>query len=285
MKDKQILIKKYVYILLILLVIASTISVLSVKYIFDNNNKLTNYSKLESKVDSLRNLNQQIIQEVQTSLDSINQFYELYDKGEYELTYPDSILTWNNLLRLDGSGMIDLYHVNSIISELKEKTRAIVLFNELAKGNYDFYVNSLTEEPNISPTFGVLTSSFGYRKHPVYKRKIFHRGLDIANDLGTPIYASGDGVVTKSSWDSKYGRYITIKHAKGYETRYAHLNSSYVKPGTIVKSGQVIGEMGRTGVTTGVHLHFEVRKDKKLLNPYSYINASYRKIKKKDSVI
>ena len=146
-------------------------------------------------------------------------------------------------------------------------------------------LNSLNKAPKIIPTFGVLTSSYGYRKHPVYKRRIFHRGLDIANDLGTPIYATGDGVVVKSKWDSKYGKYVTIRHAKGFETKYAHLNSSYVKPGTIVKAGQIIGEMGKTGVTTGVHLHYEVKRNKTLLNPYSYVNSSYRKIQKKNSII
>ncbi len=276
---------KYIYILLVLVLISAGISFYSVKYIVDNKNKLDNYSNLENKIDSLTNLNQQIINNVQTSLDSINQFNQLYDKGEYELTYPDSILTWNKIILFQRNGNIDNYHVNTMISLLKDKTRAIVLFNELSKGNYDFYVNSLNEIPQISPTFGVLTSPFGYRKHPVYKRRIFHRGVDIANDLGTPIYATGDGVVVKSSRDSKYGRYITIKHANGYETKYAHLNASYVKPGTIVKSGQVIAEMGRTGVTTGVHLHYEVRRNKRILNPYKYVNSSYRKIDKKDSII
>ena len=89
----------------------------------------------------------------------------------------------------------------------------------------------------------------------------------------------------KSAWDYKYGRYVTIKHAKGYETKYAHLNSSYVKPGTIVHSGDIIGEMGKTGVTTGVHLHYEVKRNNKILNPYSYVNNSLRKISKKNTVI
>ena len=285
MKSNYSIAGKYLILISSLLVISIGVSVYSLKYIHDNKDKLENYSHLESNIDSLNNLNNQILERVQTSLDSINQFYKLYDKGEYELTYPDSILTWNQLIKLDKYGNINTIHSNKLISELKEKTRTIVLFNELSKGNYDFYVNSLTESPQISPTFGVVTSTFGYRKHPVYKRRIFHRGYDIANDLGTPIYATGDGVVTKSTWDSKYGRYISIKHANGYETKYAHLNSSYVKPGTIVKSGQIIGEMGRTGVSTGVHLHFEVRKNKRILNPYKYINTSYRKIKSKNSII
>ena len=285
MKENYNIAAKYLLLIYGILIISIGISVYSIKYIYDNQDKLDSYSELESNIDSLSNLNKQIINRIQTSLDSINQFYRLYDSGEYELTYPDSILTWNQIIKLDKHGNIDSYGSNKYISELKDRTRTIVLFNELSKGNYDFYVNSLSEAPHISPTFGVLTSSYGYRKHPVYKRRIFHRGLDIANDLGTPIYATGDGVVVKSKWDSKYGKYVTIRHAKGFETKYAHLNASYVKPGTIVKAGQIIGEMGKTGVTTGVHLHYEVKRNKTLLNPYSYVNSSYRKIQKKNSII
>lgn len=285
MKKKYNIDVKYLLIICTMLVISIGISIYSASYIYDNKDKLNNYSNLESNLDSLTNLNRQIIDRVQTSLDSINQFYRLYDSGDYELTYPDSILTWNQILKLDNYGNIDEMSSITYLDQLKERTRTIVLFNELAKGNYDFYVNSLTDAPHISPTFGVVTSTFGYRQHPVYKRRIFHRGYDIANDLGTPIYATGDGVVTKSTWDSKYGRYVCIKHAKGYETRYAHLNATFVKPGTIVEAGEVIGEMGRTGVVTGVHLHYEVRRNKKLLNPYNYVNNSFWKIQKKNSVI
>ncbi|MBI9030846.1 M23 family metallopeptidase [bacterium] len=285
MKTNYNIAGKYLILITSILIISIGISVYSLKYIYDNQDKLNSFSKLESNIDSLKNLNQQIIERVQTSLDSINHFYEVYDRGEYELTYPDSILTWNQILKIDKHGNIDASNSNVYIAQLKERTRTMVLFNELNKGNYDFYINSLTEAPHISPTFGVITSSYGYRKHPVYKRRIFHRGIDIANDLGTPIYATGDGVVIKSARDYKYGRYVTIKHAKGYETKYAHLNVSYVKAGTIVYSGDVIGEMGKTGVTTGVHLHYEVIRNKKILNPYSYVNNSLRKIAKKNSVI
>lgn len=286
MEKKKVKIGSNLLVLLIVVLIASIgTSIYSIKYIYDNKPILNDYPTLGSKVDSLSNLNEQILGRIQTSLDSINQFYQLYDAGEYELTYPDSILTWNQLYKLDDFGNVDASHCNCYLDVLKEKTRTLVLFNELANGNYDFYVNSLTEAPHISPTYGVQTSSFGYRKHPIYQRRIFHRGLDIANDLGTPIYATGDGVVTKSVWDAKYGRYVTIKHAQGYETRYAHLNVAHVRPGSIVKAGEVIGEMGRTGVSTGVHLHYEVHRNNRLLNPYSYVNSSFRKIKTKNSVI
>ncbi|MFA7057669.1 MAG: M23 family metallopeptidase [Candidatus Cloacimonadales bacterium] len=283
---KKINIGSNILIIIGIVLIASIgTSIYSLKYIHNIKPKVSNYPVLQTKIDSLSNLNEQILGRIQTSLDSINQFYQSYDIGEYELTYPDSILTWNQLFKLDENGDVDQCHCNAYVCVLKEKTRTLVLFNELSKGNYDFYVNSLNEAPHISPTYGVQTSSYGYRKHPIYKRRIFHRGLDIANDLGTPIYATGDGVVTKCAWDSKYGRYITIKHSQGYETRYAHLNAAKVKLGSIVRSGEVIGEMGRTGVSTGVHLHYEVRKNQRLVNPYSFVNNSYRKIKPKNSII
>ena len=285
MKKKMKISSNILLIIAVVLIASIGTSIYSINYICHNKPKLNDYPSLQTKIDSLSNLNEQILGRIQTSLDSINQFYQSYDIGEYELTYPDSILTWNQLFKLDDNGDVDQHHCQSYVCVLKEKTRTLVLFNELSKGNYDFYVNSLNETPHISPTYGVQTSSYGYRKHPIYKRRIFHRGLDIANNLGTPIYATGDGVVTKCAWDSQYGRYICIKHSQGYETRYAHLNSFSTKLGSMVKSGEVIGEMGKTGVSTGVHLHYEVRKNDRLVNPYSFVNNSYRKIKPKNNLI
>ena len=135
MKENYNIAAKYLLLICGILIISIGISVYSIKYIYDNQDKLDSYSELESNIDSLSNLNKQIINRIQTSLDSINQFYRLYDSGEYELTYPDSILTWNQIIKLDKHGNIDSYGSNKYISELKDRTRTIVLFNELSNGN------------------------------------------------------------------------------------------------------------------------------------------------------
>lgn len=264
----------------ILLSSSVIVSFFSIRYINEKESIVAEHESLVERVDSLKNINESIKVKIQTSLDSINQFYKKYDSGEYELTYPDSILTWNNLIHLDASGNLDESIVVHYIDVLKSTTRSSVLFNELAKGNYDFYINTLNDKPSIAPTFGVITSPFGYRQHPILGRKLFHRGIDIANDLGTPVFCTGDGVIVKSSWDARYGRYIRVRHSGGYESKYAHLSKVLVKTGAIVESGQMIAEMGNTGKSTGSHLHYELKRNNRLLNPYRYMNATYKKAKK-----
>jgi len=121
-------------------------------------------------------------------------------------------------------------------------------------------------------TTGNFTSGFGYRGDPITGRRQFHRGIDIANKLGTPIYAYSSGTVTDASWANSYsGNAITIDHGNGLVTRYAHLSEMFVSTGQSVVGGQHIGAMGRTGYTTGVHLHFEVIVNGVHQNPLNYL--------------
>ena len=116
-----------------------------------------------------------------------------------------------------------------------------------------------------------VSSNFGYRPDPIYKVKKFHGGMDFSAPMGTEVYVTGDGVVVdvdKSFWG--YGNMVTIEHGYGYVTRYAHLQSAAVKKGQILKRGQLIGFVGNTGKTTGVHLHYEVRKNNVPINPINF---------------
>tara|TARA_B110000008_G_C16973174_1_gene564739 strand:- start:3196 stop:4434 length:1239 start_codon:yes stop_codon:yes gene_type:complete len=118
-----------------------------------------------------------------------------------------------------------------------------------------------------------FTSGFGYRKDPKTKKKAMHNGADFAAPKGTLIYATGDGVVTHAGWNGGYGLLVTIKHAFGFQTRYAHNSRIYVKVGDWVSRGDKISAMGSTGRSTGTHLHYEVRRNNKPLNPLTYIKA------------
>lgn len=119
-----------------------------------------------------------------------------------------------------------------------------------------------------------FTSGFGVRRDPRNKRARMHAGVDFAAPRGTPIMATADGVVTHAGWQSGYGRVIKIRHAFGFESVYAHLNKTRVKVGERVARGQRIGDMGRSGRATGVHLHYEVRRFDKPKNPMKYIEAA-----------
>ncbi|MBW6513315.1 MAG: M23 family metallopeptidase [Candidatus Syntrophosphaera sp.] len=126
--------------------------------------------------------------------------------------------------------------------------------------------------PAIHPTFGQLTDGWGHRYHPITLEFEYHYGLDIANRVGTPIYATADGIVSRAQNVNGYGKMITIEHTDGYQTLYGHLYSFKVRPGDLVCKGQIIGLMGNTGLSTGPHLHYAVSRNGRQLNPTVYLN-------------
>ena len=116
-----------------------------------------------------------------------------------------------------------------------------------------------------------VASGWGYRFHPIYKVRKFHFGMDFSAPIGTEIFATGDGEVVKVRRSyTGYGRHIVIRHGFGYETLYAHMSKTLVKKGQKVKRGEVIGLVGNTGTSTTSHLHYEVSKDGRKVNPAHY---------------
>lgn len=118
-----------------------------------------------------------------------------------------------------------------------------------------------------------FTSGFGPRRHPVTGRWAMHRGLDLAAPRGTPVYAPVDGVVIYAARLGGYGNVVKVRHALGYETRYAHLHVIHVQNGQAVARGELLGEVGTTGMSTGNHLHYEIRRYGTPLNPRRFIEA------------
>lgn len=125
--------------------------------------------------------------------------------------------------------------------------------------------------PSIKPLDGWLTSGFGYRVSPFTKQREFHKGIDIANKVGTPVIAPADGLVVSVGKESNYGKVIIINHGYNMKTRYAHLHKFRVKKGDRVKRGDIIGEVGASGRCTGPHLHYEVLLSSVPVNPLRYI--------------
>ena len=121
------------------------------------------------------------------------------------------------------------------------------------------------------PIRGTVSSNYGYRNHPILKRQILHSGIDIAAPNGTPIKAPAAGEVIYDGWLRGYGRVVVLDHGRGYSTLYAHLSASLVKEGQVVKSGATIAKVGKTGNTTGYHLHFEVRVFGTPENPIKFL--------------
>ena len=120
-----------------------------------------------------------------------------------------------------------------------------------------------------------FTSGYGVRSDPFKGRAAMHAGIDLAGPVGTPIYATADGLVSEASFNSGgYGNLIKIDHGRGIETRYGHLSAFSVRAGQRVTRGQVIGRMGSTGRSTGSHLHYEVRIDSRAVNPIPFMKSS-----------
>lgn len=141
----------------------------------------------------------------------------------------------------------------------------------------EFYKNHedmLRHLPAIQPVSNKdlkrTASGYGYRIHPIYQTRIFHDGMDFSCDIGTPVYATADGVVKNAKWESGYGYTVTIDHGYGYETRYAHLKSFNTKRGQKVVRGETIALSGNSGRSTGPHVHYEVLQRGRPVNPANY---------------
>ena len=129
----------------------------------------------------------------------------------------------------------------------------------------------LDHTPSIWPVKGWISRGYGMKYDPFTGYKQMHRGLDIANHRGTPIIATADGRVASVGRNSGLGKTVVLNHGFGFRTRYAHLSEIKVKRGQAIKRGDVIGLMGSTGYSTGSHLHYEVIRNGKTLNPIKYI--------------
>lgn len=119
-----------------------------------------------------------------------------------------------------------------------------------------------------------MASGYGYRLDPFYRTSSFHSGMDFTADIGTEVFATGDGIVEKTNSDGwGYGNHIIVDHGFGYTTLYGHLSKIVVRPGQSVKRGQLIGHVGNTGRSTGPHLHYEVRRGGNPLNPAFFYHS------------
>ncbi len=128
--------------------------------------------------------------------------------------------------------------------------------------------------PSRMPVEGVrLSSEFGMRTHPVLGVRRGHKGVDLAGPVGTPIYATADGTVSKAEWFSSYGLYVSLEHGADIQTRYGHMSRINVAAGQQVRKGDIIGFVGSTGRSTGPHLHYEVRIAGEAVNPVPYMQA------------
>lgn len=143
---------------------------------------------------------------------------------------------------------------------------------EKIEADIDNFSHIIQEYPIGMPSDGSVSSYFGHRQDPFNKRKAFHSGIDFDSGYGDGVISTARGSVEKAGWCGGYGKCVVIKHKYGYKTLYGHLSRVNVKPGQRIEPGQKIGEIGSTGRSTGPHLHYEIMKNGKKINPYKYLS-------------
>lgn len=266
----------------------------------DLNNKYFYYYKLSNT-----GFIEQLV-EHDSLTDQINMMYMLEALISSDVTFLEDIKKKNTKMKYKGyrlEAQKDILDEKQIaISELrkniiKNKKKKRYLYKQLLakKKDYETKASKLLKESKsvekhlvamqkkstnfaaigdgnfIWPVLGSITSRFGYRIHPILKSRIFHTGLDIGAPMGRPIFASDAGVVLFSGKWGNYGNIVIIDHGSKTTTLYAHMSKYLVKKKVKVAKGQVIGLVGQTGLATGPHLHFEIRKNGKVEDPLKYL--------------
>ena len=192
---------------------------------------------------------------------------------------------------LDNSSLNKLYDQSRLLSQKVDKIQRQINLEEIyiSKIEDRFYANIKywKAKPSRMPLNikrGIYISSYyGYRDDPLDGKRRFHAGDDYSANrekvkdwIGTPVRATADGVISKAHFDNRFGNYIEIDHGYGYKTVYAHLNNISVKKGEKVHRGQDIGGVGNTGRSTAAHLHYEVKRNNKTLDPRQFYTYNYK---------
>ncbi|MDQ0258093.1 murein DD-endopeptidase MepM/ murein hydrolase activator NlpD [Evansella vedderi] len=285
------------YIAAIAVLVAMPLTILALTVIIDLFNTSTGNLKalvsekemtIEEQKDQIEELQQEYFtlkEETRTVQQTIEEFKAFESRlSEMELEMPADMQGKDT----EGSGGMEWpelggafvaqqgQNVAANLIEMKEEIPELMERFEETLERFLAYEEQLRTIPTFIPAEGRISSHFGNRKDPFTRWTAFHSGTDIAAPLNTPIYAAADGRVTLAGWHGGYGNTIKIDHYGTYETLYAHLNKIEVEHGDEVKKGDVIGRMGTTGRSTGVHLHYEIKRKGEYVDPYLYMTFHKR---------
>ncbi len=179
---------------------------------------------------------------------------------------------YKNLEGYDNSAMItnSAKRIDQITKRLVIQSKSLDEIAKLAEEKEALLKTIPAIQPVQNKDLSRVASGYGMRVHPILKYRKMHNGMDFTAPPGTPIYATGDGTVTKVGLGSGYGKMVIIEHGFGYKTYYAHMSKYNTKVGRKVKRGEIIGYVGNTGLSSGPHLHYEVWKNGKVVNPVNF---------------
>jgi murein DD-endopeptidase MepM/ murein hydrolase activator NlpD len=230
-----------------------------------------NFSILNKKMDQVDD----VVADIE---DRDNNLYRVYFNVS---AIPDSVRKsgfgdinrYKKLAGYDNSQLVinTTKRVDVLTKELAIQSKSLDIILDLAKAKNKLLAAIPAIQPVRNENLKRLASGFGYRTDPFTKARKMHKGMDFSANIGTPIYATGDGVIAKAdNTASGYGNHIVINHGYGYETLYGHLSKYKVRAGQHVKRGDIIGYVGSTGRSEGPHLHYEVHKDGNVVNPLNF---------------
>ncbi|MFD1630024.1 M23 family metallopeptidase [Pseudopedobacter beijingensis] len=240
--------------------------------------------QLKREIDQL-SLQYDILQGRMKKIDQVVQTLEDRDDNIYRVIFEaepiskdirnagfGGINRYKNLENYDyGNLMIETTKKMDILSkQLYVQSKSYDELSKLVKSKEKMMASIPAIQPIDSRKLKSAISGFGYRIHPIYKIKKMHAGIDLSAPIGTPIYATGDGVVVSQGTERGYGNQIIINHGYGYSTKYAHMSRFKARRGQKVNRGDIIGYVGNTGASTGPHLHYEVYKNGKVVNPMNF---------------
>lgn len=230
-----------------------------------------NYVILNKKIDALN----EVLANVE---ERDNNIYKVYfnTASAGETDADKEIITktrFKNLLAMNNEQLISSTsdRVALLSKELAQQSKSLDKILSLAKSKEKFLSSIPAIQPVKNEQLKHMASGFGYRSDPFTKARKMHKGMDFTSPTGTPVYATGDGVVRRAdAGASGFGNHIVINHGFGYETLYAHLSRYNCRPGKRVKRGDVIGFVGSTGRSQAPHLHYEVHKGGRVVNPINF---------------
>jgi murein DD-endopeptidase MepM/ murein hydrolase activator NlpD len=237
----------------------------------ENENLKLNYAVLEKKMDQLDNV-------IEAIADRDNNLYRTYfntspiPEGERKSGFSEK----DRYAALQGYDNTQLVlnttkRVDVLSKELAIQSKSLDYILKLAKAKNKLLSAIPAIQPVRNENLTRMASGFGYRTDPFTKARKMHEGMDFTAKVGTPIFAAGDAVVAQANNNaSGYGNHVVLRHGYGYETLYAHLSKYNCKAGQRVKRGDIIGYVGTTGRSEGPHLHYEVHKDGKVVNPLNF---------------
>ena len=262
-------------------ILLSLIMILMFFQFFDSPKEKRLKNEIENLTDQY-NIIENNIKEIEIVLDDIQK----RDDNIYRTIFEADPIP--NSIRKQGFGGVNRYKKLSgfsnseIIINTTKKIDQLTKQLYLQSKSFDEIINlaknktkMLSSIPAIQPVsnkdLSRMASGYGYRIHPIYKTRKLHTGMDFSAKTGTEIYATGDGVVSKVRKSRRgYGNHVKINHGFGYETLYAHMSKYIVKRGQKVKRGEIIGYVGNTGTSVAPHLHYEVHKEKRKINPVNF---------------